>query len=89
MSIDIDVMRLSARRPSGVESANNQRRSTNAAKFLSDDLKPTSWSALLMPSGTLSAMTVTLVPSGAVSNDHVIVICSAKAGSLDSNWTDS
>jgi ABC-type Na+ transport system ATPase subunit NatA len=66
----------------------DQRRSTKAARFSSDDLKPASWSALLMPFGTSSAVTVTIVPSAAVSNDHVIVISPVKAGSLDSNSTD-
>ena len=40
------------------------------------------------PFGTLSAATVTVVPAGTVSNDDVMVIRPAQAGSVDLNSTD-
>lgn len=53
------------------------RQLTYFARFASDERRPTSWSALLMPGGTFSTVAVTLVPFAVGSKVQVMVISPA------------
>ncbi len=62
---------------------------TNAPRLASVEAKAAAWSALLMPSGTSVAVTVTRVPAPTASTIHVIVMVPANDGSSDTKSTSS